>query len=360
MLSNLVNGGFRRIALVQHLLSAFGAFAQQAQLRTDVALRSSCGCSGRGSLARGRIGDRIRENLGRCRHVQRRCEPRLGDRHRCIGGRRNALLEFGQREHEFVGILESLRRVLGHRPIDQRLPVREVLRQSRHGFEHVRVRDRETVVALVRRLAGQCLEADGAERIQIGAAVDIAAARLLGTHVVAGTDADAGIGDARGLADGTCDAEVGQHRIAVRVEQHVARRDVAMHEAALVGETERARDSCDHAQHFAFADAVADAMQEIAVRQMLHREVVQLFVGDADVVDGDDVRMRERSQRARFLHEAARERRVGNHRRVHHLQRDFALERCLYCQEHRGHAAGTDFSLDQITRNLDHAAWPGR
>ena len=90
----------------------------------------------------------------------------------------------------------------------------------------------------------------------------------------------------------------------------------------------------------------AHARGEIAAGQVLHREIMQLRRRDADVVDRDDVRMRERRQHARFLQEAFGERGVGGQRRRHHLERDFAIERGLHRQMHAGHAAAADLTLD--------------
>ena len=96
-------------------------------------------------------------------------------------------------------------------------------------------------------------------------------------------------------------------------------------------------------------------VREVAAGEVLHREVVQLRLGHADVVDRDDVRVRKRRERARLLHEAAREVRVVRERRLHDLQRDLAVERRLQGKVDGRHAALADLALDEVARNLDHA-----
>ena len=89
----------------------------------------------------------------------------------------------------------------------------------------------------------------------------------------------------------------------------------------------RLRDTGDRLREFALSTPRCTREAEIAARQVLHREVMQLRRRDADVVHRDDVRMRERGEHARFLQEALGELRIGGERRRHHLDRDFALKR---------------------------------
>ena len=102
--------------------------------------------------------------------------------------------------------------------------------------------NRRRAVGDERRLAGQHLIAEDAERIQIAAAVDRALARgLLGRHVRRRADRDARRREPRvALADRARDTEVGHHRAAaLRVDQDVVGLDVAVDDAALVGVGER-------------------------------------------------------------------------------------------------------------------------
>ncbi len=91
--------------------------------------------------------------------------------------------------------------------------------------------------------AGEQLPENDAGGVEIGAAVDLLAARLLGRHV-----ADLAVDDSgRGLLDlqgGRGQPEVGQPNLAAVREQHVGRRDVPMHQldvAEVVGVEEAAR-----------------------------------------------------------------------------------------------------------------------
>ena len=89
-------------------------------------------------------------------------------------------------------------------------------------------------LAVVEDLAGQAVEHHQPQREQIGASVDVDAARLLGRH-----EADVPLDDAvLGLRDpplGLHDAEVEQLHLAARRDQDVAGRDVAVDDAHRAG-----------------------------------------------------------------------------------------------------------------------------
>ena len=82
----------------------------------------------------------------------------------------------------------------------------------------------------------------GAERIDVGAAVDLTiAGGLFGRHVLRGAEREAGLRDPRaaGVADGECDPEVGDEGLAF-VEENVLGLEVAVDHAVPVRVVERA------------------------------------------------------------------------------------------------------------------------
>jgi len=87
---------------------------------------------------------------------------------------------------------------------------------------------------VVRALAGEDLKQDESERVDVGLDRGRFAPQLLGRHVLRRAGAHR-----RGIARGDGEPEVGDADVAVSVEHHVRRFQVAMHHAAFVrgGET---------------------------------------------------------------------------------------------------------------------------
>ncbi len=61
-----------------------------------------------------------------------------------------------------------------------------------------------------------------------------------------------------------------------------------------------------------------------------------------DVMNGQDVGMAQRSDRARLLLETPQPFRVGRERRRHYLDGDIAAQALVACLVHLAHAAGAD------------------
>ena len=102
-------------------------------------------------------------------------------------------------------------------------------------------RDGRGAVALPRPVPGQHLEQDDAERVDVRRRRGRLAAGLLGAEVVDRPERRAGQRHL-GLGERPGDPEVGDLDPAVAADQHVARLDVAMDDAARVGRVERPRD----------------------------------------------------------------------------------------------------------------------
>ena len=148
------------------------------------------------------------------------------------------------------------------------------------------------------RLAGEQLVRHRAERVDVGAVIDVrVAGGLLGRHVRRRADRRADLRERRGSgvgarrADRLRDAEVGDDRRAAR-EQHVVRLDVAVHDAALVRVRQRLRDVVQdaddfgdrersarepRAQRFAFDERHRVEGQPVRVARGEHRNDVRLL-----------------------------------------------------------------------------------
>ena len=101
-------------------------------------------------------------------------------------------------------------------------------------------RDRHRRVAVERHPAGQALVEQDAGRVEVRARRHRVALRLLGRQVLRGAEDRAGLGHVRGAGAG--DAEVRDLGVALVVDDHVVRLDVAVDDPALVGEALGAQD----------------------------------------------------------------------------------------------------------------------
>jgi hypothetical protein len=99
-------------------------------------------------------------------------------------------------------------------------------------------RDLHRCVTGERRVPGQAVVRDGAERVDVHRSRDRLAGSLLGCHVQGGAGHRVAGGD-RGDVGRPRDAEVDEDDRTVRSDQQVARLDVAVHDAAGVGGLQR-------------------------------------------------------------------------------------------------------------------------
>ena len=94
-------------------------------------------------------------------------------------------------------------------------------------------------------------------------------------------------------------------------------------------------------------------MQDRPAAEIFHRDVV-VVAGAADVVDADDVAMVQLRGDFRFAQEALAEIRIGEQRRRHDLQRDFAIDRFLHREIDGRHAAAAELAQQTVAGDLDH------
>ena len=188
-------------------------------------------------------------------------------------------------------------------------------------------RDGDEVVAWERHVAGQELEQDAAERIDVALGPDALAARLLGRDVVRRSHHCARLGDAALDVERPRDPEVGHLRAAVAVQEDVLRLHVAVDDAALVREREPARDRQPEVDDLVDRERAAlrdHLLQVVAVDVLEDDELSVTFLAAVD--DRDDVRVRHLSDCPGLAEEALHVLGVLAVARVQDLERDLALE----------------------------------
>ena len=183
--------------------------------------------------------------------------------------------------------------------------------------------------------------------------------RLLGGDVVGGAEHPPGRRHPV-LLELARDAEVGQLRPPLGVDQDVLRLDVAVDHLARVGDREAAGD----------LDRVGDRLlrveRAVAADPLLQRfalDVLEDDVGVAAVLAGvdhrDHVGVGELGHRARLLAEALELVGLLGHLAVHHLDRDLAVERLVARQVDGRHAAAAQLRLQPVAageHGADHRA----
>ena len=217
--------------------------------------------------------------------------------------------------------------------------------------EHRR-RDRP---ARVGHLAGQRVVEDAAERVDVGARVDLLAGELLGRHEVDGADPLARRGQPRVGADDLREPEVGEVGV-LAAEQDVGRLDVAVHEPDGVRGVQRR------------ADLVADRRDAVgreppvARQQPLQVDALDVAHHEVEVpallarrVHRDHVRVVDRGGDARLALEALAEAGVAGAVGRDQLDRDRPAERELRGAVDDAHAAAAGDRLDAAAGDL--GAW---
>ena len=133
----------------------------------------------------------------------------------------------------------------------------------------------------------------------------------------------AGLGDLRDAGAG--DPEIGDDRLALGVDDHVLRLEVAVDDAVAVGEARRLQHLADQPHRLLGGEPGVDQLLQGAPLHVLHRDVVGALELAA-VVDGDDVGVLEPRRGFRLAAEPLDELAVLGEAAVQDLQRDPALK----------------------------------
>ena len=222
----------------------------------------------------------------------------------------------------------------------------------------MREHHREVRVTPERRLPDETLVEHAAERVHVGAPVDLLPGDLLGGDVVDGAQQVAVVADSGLLGDPSREAEVrqvdvvGAVRPGPRVDKHVGWLHVAMHKAARVGSIQGAR-------HLREDPDRVRRVQTAALQTLLEVTPVDVAHGDEEnvlgrpgLVDRDDVRMVDRGGQLRLAQEAIAERLVLGEARSEQLEGDLPLEPQILGQVHDAHAAEAQQRLDPVAGEL--------
>ena len=209
-----------------------------------------------------------------------------------------------------------------------------------------------------RRLAGQALEEHAAERVHVGATVDLTPLDQLGCDVLGGTEDMTGRGE-RGLPrHELADAEVRKVGTLAtagvrRGQEHVARLDVTMHETSRVGGVQRVSDLGEHGDRAVRSQGpfARNRPTKIGPVDVAHRDV-QHPVRVAGVMDGNDARMLDRRRLPRLAQEPSPVLTVLRELGREQLERDVPVEPRIERPVDDAHPAGTDDLLDPVGRDL--------
>ena len=209
---------------------------------------------------------------------------------------------------------------------------------------------RHVVIARERHLAGERLVEHGAEGVDVGPAVDVVAAQLLGRHVIERPNPLARGGQAAFRGAPLGQPEVGEVDVlapAAWRDQDVRRLHVAVDEAALVCRVEGGRDLGDHTGGPQRVELALGGHQraQVGAVDVAHRDV-QNAVGLARGKDRNHVRMVERSGEPGLANEAVTEGDVVRQAARDHLQGDRSAQGNLYGAVHDAHAAAPHLVFD--------------
>jgi hypothetical protein len=222
----------------------------------------------------------------------------------------------------------------------------------------------------IRGMPAEQLEGRAAERVLIGPAIHRLSEDLLGGGVIHGAD-ELTVSSKSGRAHRRlAHAEIGQVNMVrtarPHIEQHVRWLNVPVHQTAGVRGVECRRDCRQDPFRAGGCQRTAPGHQapQVTAGNEPHGNE-QDAIGLAGLVDGDDVRIFDRSCRAGLREETLPEDLVPGHRRVHDLQRHLTFQPLVVRAEHCRHAAPADLLLqpiprDPVTGGEPRRVWPWR
>ena len=194
-------------------------------------------------------------------------------------------------------------------------------------------------------------KADDAERVDVAARVDRVARDLFGAEVVHGAEHLSRRRERRRLGEPR-DAEVGDERASGRrVEQNVLGFHVAVNDAMVVGEPQRARDVTQLAQRLRAGRVAARSRMRCASDSSVHEahDEEHVAVQLVGAMDGHDVWVRQPPRGSRLAQKPlADDRRPTARCGGKRLDRDAAIELQVAREIHDAHAAAADLALELI------------
>ena len=262
-----------------------------------------------------------------------------------------------------VAVLDPLGQRLHHDRVQGGRDVGVVRRGGVGLLAHVLVGHGEGRVAHEGRSPGQQLVEQAAGGVDVGAGVHRLPAGLLGGEVLRGADDGGGLGDAgRRLGHRARDAEVHDLDLAAGGQHHVARLDVAVHDAGAVAVLQGVQDAV-HDLQGPLGQQLAPVVQHLAQRaalDVLHDDVGLdvAAVGRhllAGVVDRDDVGVVEPGGGLGLASEAGLEGRVGGEVAAQPLDRDLAAQPHVGAVADLGHAAAAEQVPDLVASPEPHS-----
>ncbi len=206
---------------------------------------------------------------------------------------------------------------------------------------------------VIRGHTGEQAVIGGAQRIDVGAGVQGLGLALLGTHVIRRPDHLSGQGQL--LGTGHCafgEAEIGQLDRALRVEQQIARLDIPVnHSRGMRGGQPLAgiRQNSRGFQRRKGA-ALLQGLGEVTPFHQLHDNVVGLPLLP-NLIQSDDVRMRESPGRFRFGQKAVAGRFVGSEFLRQDFDRHVTFDQRVERAVHHPHCPHAEQLHDLIARD---------
>jgi len=256
-----------------------------------------------------------------------------------------ALQVVGERCGGHVAALRLRMRRLRH---DQIELGRNAVLRTRRRF----ARARQTFVgAGAGRFVGEHFIEQQAETVDIGRGTDRIAATLLRTRISRREPWHAGLcGAVAGITEQLGDAEIQQHRFAVRAHEYVRRLEIAMDHQTLMRELHRPADFLDQAQAVGERQiaCAAEFIDRLAL-DVFHDEIGLAVSRAAAVEQSCDVRMAEIGEDLPLAPYALG--RIACRNAAQQLDRDVTMKTVVGAlgEEHGAHAAAADF-LDQLVR----------
>ena len=201
---------------------------------------------------------------------------------------REGLLRVTKTVSEFFGRRDAVAGPLRDHGFEQVLVVGERLGQHGQWLREVGDDRLHGIGTCIRPLSGQHLVEHDAQGVDVGPTIEGKAFGLFRAQVVGTSECGTFVRDLLVAVELFGDAEIGQLRGAVTVEQDVARLDVAVNDAAPVDEMQTGRHLLHERQGLGQRHAFFDALTQRAAIEILHRDE-QTVTDGADIVDGDDV-----------------------------------------------------------------------